>query len=76
MAFVATRKEETIFGNKRVIFGTFANDATSGTIATGLNKIDYVACTGATKLIPTKGSVAVTLAATSTDGFWMAFGSD
>lgn len=76
MAFAATRTDESVFGNKRIIFGKFTNDATSGTIATGLNKVDHISCTGATKLIATKGSVAVTIAAESTDGFWMAFGSD
>lgn len=76
MAFAATRTDETIMGNKRVVYGSFTNDATSGTIDTGLNAAEYAQVTGATILAQSAGTLTVTLAATSTSGFWMAWGSD
>lgn len=74
MAFVATRSDETKFGNKRVTFGTFTNDGSSGTIATGLAKCEYAHVTGASVLTQSSGTLTATTSATS--GFWMAFGSD
>ena len=76
MAVAATRKGETIFGNKRVIYGTFTNDATSGTVTTGLHDVEYAEVTGATVLTESAGTLTVTIAATSTSGYWIAIGAD
>lgn len=76
MAFAATRKGETIFGNKRVIYGSFTNDDTSGTITTGLHDVEYAQVTGATVLAESAGTLTVTIASTSTAGYWIAIGAD
>jgi hypothetical protein len=75
MAFVATQTIDTIMGNQRVTAGTYINDATSGTLVTGLRSIKYVEVTGATRLaVNADGTVAVTIPSSGTTGFWKAFG--
>jgi hypothetical protein len=40
MAFISTKIRETIFGHKKVSYGTFTNDTTGGEIHTGLRVIE------------------------------------
>jgi hypothetical protein len=44
MAIAVTSTKKTVFGNKKIMFitGTFANGDTSGTVATGLNSVDFI----------------------------------
>lgn len=74
MAFAATKSGETSMGNLRKVYGSFTNDTTSGTIATGLHNILHAEVTGATVLAASGGTLTVTLAGTSTGGFWSAEG--
>lgn len=44
MAFTVTSKEETVFGNKRIVTGVYTNtsSSTGGELTTGLNEIIHV----------------------------------
>jgi len=44
MAFTSTITETSVFGNKRVAYGTFTNTSgsTGGDIDTGLNRVDIM----------------------------------
>ena len=87
MAFTSTVTERSIMGNKRVHWGTYANDGgdTGGDIDTGLKSVDFITLqtSGASvsadqssvdETLPLNGS-DVTIACTSgADGYWMAIG--
>ena len=84
MAFASTITGNSIFGNKRVSWGTWTTDTTGGDINTGLTKVDFIALQTITtapaeapavaETLPCDGS-AVTIAVTSgSDGYWFAFG--
>lgn len=77
MAFAATKTGESVFGNLRAIYGTYTNDDTSGEVSTGLAKVKFFQCTGATisgEKSGYPGTVELTIAAESTGGFWLALG--
>lgn len=76
MAFAATTTERTVMGNKWCIYGTFTNDATSGTISVPLRKVEFATVSGATSVTASGGTVTVAIANTTTAGFWMAMGAD
>jgi len=76
MAFSYTRRGETIMGNKRVVFGQYTNDGTSGEIATGLNAPDYFSIDGAVAVSESGGTLTAVLTASNAGGSWMAFGDD
>ena len=74
MAFtVATAKVKEVFGGKRVVMGKFSGGApTSGTVATGLVRVDFFFLTGATASTESAGTMTVT--STAEAGYWIAIG--
>jgi hypothetical protein len=85
MVFSSTVSGETVFGNKRVKYGSFASGTyTGGDIVTGLNTVEVfnVICNGslATSVVPNEtlplagGSVTVICSANSA-GYWEAKGN-
>ena len=77
MAFVATQTGQTVMGNMRMVYGTFTNDTTSGEVTTGLSQVHHFTCAGATitgEKSGYPGVMQVTIANTSTGGYWMAMG--
>ena len=76
MAFTSTRLGETNMSDKRVMYGKFTNNGTSGTLDTGLHHADCVLVQGATAVTVSGGTATLTLTAGMTDGFWLAFGAD
>jgi hypothetical protein len=78
MAISGTLTEATIFGNLRVKIGSYSGTSTSGTIATGLNKIFYATAqsgANATSPIVTVSGGTISLTVASGDsGMWMAIG--
>jgi hypothetical protein len=86
MAFSSAISHKTVFGNKRVNFGTFTNGAsdTGGDINTGLrsceamflqaggNTADKAAALNET--LPVAGSAVTIVTAAGVDGSWMAVG--
>lgn len=89
MAFAYTKDGISIFGTKKIAYGTFTNGAGDygGDIVTGLGKVQsfYLTAKGTTceatcpvvnetlPLSNTGGTVSIKTAA-NTDGFWFAFG--
>ena len=84
MAFTTTTSSNTVFGNKRIVFGTFTNDTGSvgGEVATGLTTVDFFmavssagpSATQVNETLPL-ASGTVTIVNTPDDtGFWMAIG--
>jgi hypothetical protein len=87
MAFASAVSEISVFGNKRIVWGTYTNTggSTGGDIATGLNKVDTIKLqpTGAA-VVASAPSVNETLPLSSGDvtivntanevGQWVAFG--
>lgn len=89
MAFTSTITEESVFGNKRITWGTWDNGGgvTSGNIDTGLQICEFITLqpkgtgairveTGVDETLPCDGS-AVTInlgASQDVDGYWWAFG--
>jgi len=86
MAFTYTVSGRTIFGNKRFVWGTFTNTATStgGDITTGLNRVeafwtqtksDGAAATevGINETFPIATAVTI-VTAQYIDGYWFALG--
>lgn len=78
MAFAATQTGESVFGNLRVMYGTYtqANGDTGGDIQTGLGQVVSFQATAATKQVTDKGKVTITTADPAGDvtGYWMAYG--
>ena len=80
MAFAYTETDRTVFGNKKVVYGTFTNGVadTGGAIATGLRSIEFPAGTAnsgveAVQCAVSGGTLTVTTNA-GVDGYWMAIG--
>jgi len=79
MAFAqGTTVHRTVFGNRRVTYGTYTqgNTDTGGNIATGLNAVDYFACTWGKTFSVSGGTVTVGTADPTGDVacYWMAIG--
>lgn len=79
MAFAATTKAQTVFGNKRVHYGQFtqASGDTGGAIATGLASIDYFDASYMSASSNSSGTVTITTAdpGGAQTGYWMAIGA-
>lgn len=84
MAFTTTTTSNTVFGNKRIVFGTFTSDSgsTGGEVPTGLSSVDFLVCMAtaspsAIQLNETfplaSGSVTIVSVPDET-GIWMAIG--
>lgn len=84
MAFTNTITGNSVWGNKRVAWGTWTTDTTGGDLDTGLTMVDFIFLQTITtapteapavaETLPVAGS-AVTIAVTSSsDGYWLAFG--
>ena len=88
MAFSYTILGQTVFGNKRVVYGTFANagGSTGGDIATGLDVCENITLqhTGsavvasapvANETFPLAGGVVTVVTVADTNGLFTAFGN-
>lgn len=79
MAFAATVKFNTVFGNKRIAVGQYtqASGDTGGAIVTGFSSLDYFSATNETKSTDAAGTVTIVTPNPGADqlGFWMAIGS-
>lgn len=88
MAFAETITHRTVMGDKKVIFGTFtaANADTTGTLTTGLTRIENFQISGL-DLAPAGGTSGITAGTDAGDldllfadptgacsGYWMAMG--
>ena len=89
MAFTSAVLGNTVFGNKRVKWGTFTTSSTEtgGDIATGLTRVDMMLLqhSGAsaaadapavTETFPLSGGDVTIKHAESADGYWLAIGDD
>ena len=87
MAFAYTIDTQTVFGNKRVIMGTFTNGAgdSGGDIVTGLQVVDFATLqsTGDTVIaaaptinetFPSAPGTLTIVNTANEDGIWMAIG--
>lgn len=87
MAFTTTITNQTVFGNKRVVMGTFVSDggSTGGDIATGLQKVDNIILqhTGAAvvasapvvnETLPLSGGNVTIVTVANTSGTFIAYG--
>jgi len=87
MAFSAAKTGETVFGDKRVTFGTWdGGGETGGNINTGLHHVEMMMLTAAGSAIvadaptinetfPCDGSAITIICTSDKDGYWMAFGA-
>jgi hypothetical protein len=90
MAFTSTKIGESVFGNKRVVYGKYVNDggSTGGDINTGLHHCDMMLLTAWGSSIvadaPTvnedlssaiDGSAVTIIATANSSGYWMAIGA-
>lgn len=80
MAFTSPVTNSTVFGNKRVVFGTYASTAgsTGGAITTGLTAVNFFDATSATatpsSVITVSGGTATITTTANQTGMWMAIG--
>lgn len=78
MAFAASKSGESVFGNKRVTYGTFTqgDGDTGGAVDTGLSTVDFFQASYMTDASNDDGTVTITTADPGDDqsGFWFAFG--
>jgi len=87
MAFTSAITAKTVFGNKRVHFGTYTTDSTDtgGDINTGLRSCEAIflqqmasAVTAdapvVNETLPVAGSAVTIVQTASADGYWMAIG--
>jgi len=87
MAFTSAITAQTYFGNKKVVFGTFASSAggTGGDIATGLTNCDHIELTHtgaavvasapvANETFPVAGGVITIVTVADTVGTFVAYG--
>ena len=82
MSLVATLKGETVFGNKKVLYGVYTKDTgdTTGTLTgLGLNAVEFIQVVSSTAAIAVGASWAAgTLtfhgASGDTGGYWMLMG--
>jgi hypothetical protein len=87
MAFSATKTGETVFGDKRVTYGTWdGGGETGGNINTGLHHCEHISLTAkggaivadaptVDETLPCDGSAVTIIVTSDTDGYWMAFGA-
>lgn len=84
MAFTQTIIKQTVMGDRRVVYGTWATDTTGGTIATGLHQVEHISLqyTGAAAItespsvnetLPCDGTVVIVVTS-GADGLWKAVG--
>ena len=89
MAFTSAVLGTTVFGNKRVKWGTFTTSSTDtgGDIATGLTRVDMMLLqhSGAydvddapavNETFPLSGGDVTIVHTASADGYWLAIGDD
>ena len=89
MAFTSAVLGTTVFGNKRVKWGTFTTSSTEtgGDISTGLTRVDMMLLqhSGASDVddapavnetFPLSGGDVTIVHTTSADGYWLAIGDD
>lgn len=87
MAFTSAVTMKTVFGNKRVHFGTYSTDSTDtgGDINTGLRSCEaiFLQQTGSAvtadapvinETLPCAGNAVTIVQTASADGYWMAVG--
>lgn len=88
MAFTSTVTARTVFGDKRVVYGTYTNTGggAGGDIATGLSRVDaiFLQTSGAAvsadqsavdETFPLSGGDVTVVNTADSDGYYMAFGS-
>jgi hypothetical protein len=84
MAFAFAILKQTVMGDRRVVYGTFTNDTTGGTINTGLRQVENILLqhTGAAAVtespsvnetLPTDGSIVI-VTTSAKSGLWKAIG--
>lgn len=89
MAFTSAVLGTTVFGNKRVKWGTFTTSSTDtgGDISTGLTRVDMMLlqhsgsaaaadAPAITETFPLSGGDVTIVHTTSADGYWLAIGDD
>ena len=89
MAFTSAVLGTTVFGNKRVKWGTFTTSSTDtgGDISTGLTRVDMMLlqhsgsaaaadAPAITETFPLSGGDVTVIHTTSADGYWLAIGDD
>jgi hypothetical protein len=86
MAFSATKKGESVFGNLRMTHGTYdGGGETGGNINTGLHQCVAMQLTAGgagivadaptiNETFPCDGSAVTIITTSDKDGFWMAYG--
>ena len=84
MAFTQTVTRRTIFGDRRIVYGTYSTDTTGGTIETGLHLVQHFdlqhtgnAAVGESpsvnETLPCSGSVKI-VCTSGKSGLWFAVG--
>ncbi len=89
MAFTSAVLGTTVFGNKRVKWGTFTTSSTDtgGDISTGLTRVDMMLlqhsgsaaaadAPAITETFPLSGGDVTVIHTASADGYWLAIGDD
>jgi hypothetical protein len=86
MAFSSTVTNKTVFGNKRVHYGTWdGSGVTTGNINTGLRLVEHISLTAkksavtantpvVNEVFPCAGSAVTVVFDSGLDGYWMATG--
>jgi hypothetical protein len=85
MAFTSSTSGKTVFGDLRVVYGTWATDTTTGNINTGLNTVLSMQITpnGSSivadaptinETLPCAGNAVTIICTSATTGYWIAFG--
>lgn len=84
MAFSYTVTSNTVFGNKRIVFGSFTNGVsdTGGEVATGLKTVDFFIPIGSSlpltaqinETFPLSSGNVTIVTDPDLDGYWMAIG--
>ena len=81
MALSASITQETVFGNMRILMGTYTKDTgdTTGTLTLGLNGVFYVEANSSTAAIAVgaswaSGTLTFYGASGDTGGYWIVFG--
>jgi len=89
LAFTATTSSITVFGNKRIVIGSYTNTAGSsgGDIVTGLLSVDFVSLTpnvaavlpttsvGVDETLPLSGGTVTVATGTDENGYFMLVGT-
>lgn len=86
MAFSSAVSYKTVFGNKRIHYGTYScASVATGDVDTGLRQVEHISLTqnGAAvtstapvinETLPAAGSAITIITASSAAGYWMAIG--